>query len=230
MESHLRLNDSINKTMAAQSTRNETLPEKLESQLQPLTSLIGDNFERMSAKHSENQQSIRSLSHSLSSLASHVSQLLERANLADTNTDDEAGFERSPRAHKQYKRTRQTSEWTCDSLSGIDDGFQESPGFSRCRYCSEVFKTQSEQMSITELAYQKGRHPADDHSFGKCNLSLSYSSWEDLKTHLDAFHDYYVSSEATQDDRFWRDHRPIELFRGDKSDDCDEHDHQIPFF
>ena len=74
-------------------------------------------------------------------------------------------------------------EWCCDTLPGIEDGFDEpSTNEAVCKYCEELFDTRSTDW------YIRGKHLADAHHFGQCNLLLSYPTSDQFKEHLAEFH------------------------------------------
>ncbi|KAN0114490.1 hypothetical protein V8E51_004034 [Hyaloscypha variabilis] len=180
-----KLNDSINNQFAAVTdTRplDETFAKILGSELRPLEASIEDRFDRMSLNHSESQQSIQSLSNSISSLASQMSQLLNMANnLEPTAPSPKA---KVPPPPPSVEFTEVAFEWCCDALSGIDDGFDETKdGRYACIYC-----TFWSHKSDPDCSYEKGRHLAEAHLYGKCNLMIAYQSWEELAEHLYSFH------------------------------------------
>jgi hypothetical protein len=212
-DAHLKLNDSINKKIAEDQSLAESFSEIIGSQLRPLETSIEDHFDQMSSNHSESQQSIQSLSHSISSLASQVSQLLKNASLSDPNREN------SPKVAEvaNTKPTKSKYEWCCDAISGIDDAFNEDARNydEYCIYCLERFSIRG-----TESSQERGRHLADCHAFGKCNLMITYQSWDDLKSHLIAFHSVTPDGFSRHTDRFSRKKRSFSLFR-DKSFSCD---------
>lgn len=178
-DAHLKLNDSINKKIAEDQPLGETFSEIIGSQLRPLETSIEDHFDQMSSNHSESQQSVQSLSHSISSLASQVSQLLENASLSDPNREN------SPKVPEgtNTKPPESEYEWCCDAISGIDDAFDDKAYIHHCKYCSKQFFEFGRVSS-----QQRGKHLADCHAFGNCNLVITYQCWDDLKSHLIAFH------------------------------------------
>ncbi|PMD34397.1 hypothetical protein L207DRAFT_570988 [Hyaloscypha variabilis F] len=211
-EGQLKLNDSINNKLAAAAEKrplplDETFAEILGSELQPLEASIEDGFDRMSLNHSESQQSIQSLSHSISSLASQMSQLLNMANnLEPTAPSPKA---KVPPPPPTAKFAELGLEWCCDALSGIDDGFDETEdGICMCIYCYY-----SSPQSDPDCSYEIGRHLAETHSFGKCNLTISYQSWEELVEHLYCFHALQKQKRGSFRTRFCRKKRFLPLFR-----------------
>jgi hypothetical protein len=208
-EAHLKLSDRINTSIAASEKLapiSDTISEVVGKELQPLENWmkesVEDHLEMMSAYHSESQQSMHSVSHSLSSLASHISELLERTQLDERTSKD------SP-----IKSIRQF-EWCCDALSGIDDAFEEkNDGDEFCVFCNVKYDSQS---SINSC--DKGRHLVEQHAFGCCNLDLSYNSWEELEEHLVEFHELKLADEQIIS-RFRRRRRPHQFYRGDYRSD-----------
>jgi uncharacterized protein YdcH (DUF465 family) len=210
-DAHLKLNDSINKKIAEDQPLAETFSEIIGSQLRPLETSIEDHFDQMSSNHSESQQSIQSLSHSISSLASQVSQLLKDASLSDPTREN------LPKIAEDTKTKPPESEfeWCCDAISGIDDAFDEDAHNYHCTYCSARFGVREPDSS-----QRRGRHLADCHAFGKCNLMITFQSWDDLKSHLIAFHTLTNEGGFPSMDRFWRKKRSVSLFR-DRSFSCE---------
>jgi len=197
-EAHLKLNDTINMQHAAGTS------EGFGHQLQNLEAFMENQLERLNLNHSESQQSIQSLSSSMSSLASHISKLLEKT--ADTNNDQGIN---SPGIIDTGVLPH--DEWCCDALSGIDDAFNESDKGYDCVYCSSQFIALSPNQ---DLSFQRGRHIAEVHAFGGCNLAVTYQSWKELELHLRSFHNL-GTEEGRVIDQFHRDKRPLPLFRGD---------------
>jgi hypothetical protein len=182
-DAHLKLNDSINKQIAVSAEdrpHDAAISKAIGSQLRPLETSIEDHFDRMSSNHSEGQQSIHSLSHSISSLASQMSQLLEMANVSDVSQKHSV---KAP-GITNAKIAETEDEWCCDTISGIDAGFIETRNAEySCIYCySGYFGWESKD------SHKRGRHLAEAHSFGKCNLMTTYRSWDELVLHLDTFH------------------------------------------
>ncbi len=208
-EAHLKLNDSINTKIAARSESipvDETVSEFLSKELQPLV-LMEDHLEQMSLKHSESQQSIQSISQSLSSLASHMSQLLERTQLGELDATTSPGITDS--------KNRQT-EWCCDALSGIDDAFEEDDLGQQCIFCAQRFTENEEARKKPELSYIRGKHLTDVHLFGNCNLSVTYKTLEEFEVHLDEYHHTSMDETAcNMVGRFRRQKDPLRYFRGD---------------
>ena len=69
-------------------------------------------------------------------------------------------------------------EWTCESLSGIDEAFSNDV----CLFCDE---------NVDYLdSHERGRHLVEAHQFGRCNQDASYSSVDltSFEKHLRAFH------------------------------------------
>ncbi|KAE9379635.1 hypothetical protein N431DRAFT_478594 [Stipitochalara longipes BDJ] len=204
---HLKLNDSINNQLAARAENqitDETFSEIIGSQLRPLGSSIEDRFDQMSLDHSESQQSIQSLSQSISSIASQMSRLLEMANLSDTSHEHSVQAKRSTSPDVPEPE----DEWCCDAISGIDDGFDKigNEHYS-CIYCPFVI------LHIgPDGSQEKGRHLAEAHSFGSCNLMTTYQSWDDLAVHLYAFHNMKGKTSQTGA-HFRRKKRLLSLFR-----------------
>ncbi|KAH8747711.1 hypothetical protein BGZ57DRAFT_1010950 [Hyaloscypha finlandica] len=180
-DAHLKLNDSINKQIAVSAEdRPAAISEAIGSQLRPLETSIEDNFDRMSSNHSESQQSIHSLSHSISSLASQMSQLLEMANVSDVSQKHSV---KAP-GITNAEIVETEDEWCCDSISGIDDGFIEARNAEYwCIYCES-----GSSPWRSKYSHKRGRHFAEAHSFGKCNLMITYQTWDELMLHLDTFH------------------------------------------
>jgi hypothetical protein len=203
-EAHLKLNDSINTNIAARSEclpADGTLSELLPRELQPLNLMEG-HLERMSTNHSESHRSIQSISQSLSSLASHVSQLM-KTHLGELSRISSA--EELP----DIKKAPNEIECCCDALSGIDDAFQvyklgKQVVQNTCVYCGTIFSLEGG----SDLAYRRGRHLTDPHSFGSCNLAVTYESWEELKAHLCAYHNLKEQN-AMDIRRFERKRRPL---------------------
>lgn len=202
-DAHLKLNDSINKKIAEDQPLGETLSEIIGSNLRPLETSIEDHFDQMSSNHSESQQSIQSLSHSISNLASQVSQLLKNASLSDPKREN------SPKIAEitNTKPPESEYEWCCDAISGIDDAFDEDAYNYHCTYCSERFFGREPDSS-----QKRGRHLADCHAFGKCKLMITYQGWDDLKSHLIAFHSLTTKWGFPSTDRFRRKKRSFNLF------------------
>jgi len=136
----------------------------------------------MSVNHSESQQSIRSLSNSISSLASQMSQLLNISNTLDPK--QKGPLLRQLEVLPSSDIAELEDEWCCDALSGIDDGFvEDGDHHDRCIFCSFTnFR------GGLDSSHEKGRHLVETHSFGKCNLMITYSTWEALDMHLLYFH------------------------------------------
>jgi hypothetical protein len=75
--------------------------------------------------------------------------------------------------------------WSCDALSGIDDGFehQADAGNSICRFCGKGFLWLDD-----ESFARQGRHLVEVHAFGKCNLAITYHSESAMMRHVKMFH------------------------------------------
>lgn len=107
------------------------------------------------------------------------------------------------------------SEWCCDALSGIESAFsdfnepsQESE--AECLFCGEVFDGENMSWRI------RGKHLADMHYIGKCNLLLPYQTWDQFKQHLIEFHQ--MSTNGLQlVDRHIRPAREARFHRGVES-------------
>ncbi|KAB5566983.1 hypothetical protein GE09DRAFT_1219230 [Coniochaeta sp. 2T2.1] len=69
-------------------------------------------------------------------------------------------------------------EWTCDTMSGIDEAFVED----RCIFCNESFRDVSSDW--------RGRHLVDRHRFGQCPDDVSYGEGDIplFRDHLERFH------------------------------------------
>jgi hypothetical protein len=216
-DAHLKLNDSINKRIAVSAEdrpHEAAISEAIGSQLRPLETSIEDHFDRMSSNHSESQQSIHSLSHSISSLASQMSQLLEMANVSGVSQKHSV---KAP-GITNAKIAETEDEWCCDSISGIDGGFIETGNAKySCIYCFSVFQWGPEN------SHERGRHLAEAHSFGKCNLMITYQSWDELMLHLDTFHAAKRIDWA--DDLFCRKRKPLPLLRDQHF--SDEHPSEV---
>ena len=166
-----------------------------------------DHLERISMTHSESQQSIQSISQSLSSLASHMSQLFDGTQLMELNATTSPSITDS--------KNRQ-SEWCCDALSGIDDAFKEDDLGQRCIFCTQRFTEDEGTRRKSELSYVRGKHLTDVHLFGTCNLSVTYKTLEEFEVHLDEYH--HTSTDEINRDmigRFRRQKGPLRLFRRD---------------
>jgi len=203
-DAHLKLNDSINKQIAVSAEdRPAAISEAIGSQLRPLETSIEDHFDRMSSNHSESQQSIHSLSHSISSLASQMSQLLEMANVSDVSQKHSV---KAP-GITNVKIVETDDEWCCDSISGIDGGFIEAGNAEySCIYCDS-----GPTPWRSEDSHKRGRHLAEAHSFGKCNLMITYQTWDGLMLHLDTFHAAKRINWASH--FFRRKRKPLPLLR-----------------
>lgn len=207
-EAHLKLNDRINTKIALSdqiAPISETVSEFISKELQPLERWIResaeDQLDMMSINHSDSQKSMESISHSLSSLASHMSQLLERTHRENSHLGN------SPIVADVG--IRQT-EWCCDAISGIDDAFEEDGSVQACLYCSSLFSDQGD----LDRSYDRGRHLSEKHAFGSCNHMIAYNSWEELELHLIEFHSMEQKSDRNIG-HFNRRRRPLHLFRGD---------------
>ena len=217
-DAHLKLNDSINKQIAVSAEdrfHDAAISESIGSQLRPLETSIEDHFDRMSSNHSESQQSIHSLSRSISSLASQMSHLLEMANVSDVSQKHSV---KAP-GITNAKIVETEDEWCCDSISGIDDGFIEDGNAEySCIYCnSGIFRWGSEN------SHKRGRHLAEAHSFGKCNLMITYQNWDELMLHLGTFHAAKRIDWA--DHLFRRKRKPLPLLRDQHF--SDEHPSEV---
>ncbi|KAB5584754.1 hypothetical protein GE09DRAFT_1227 [Coniochaeta sp. 2T2.1] len=69
-------------------------------------------------------------------------------------------------------------EWTCDTISGIDEAFLED----KCIFCNECFRNVSSDW--------RGRHLVDRHRFGQCPDDVSYGEGDIslFRDHLERFH------------------------------------------
>ena len=143
-----------------------------------------------------------------------MSQLLKNASHSDPNRENSTKIAEVTNT----KPPEFEYEWCCDAISGIDDAFDEDAYSYRCIYCSARFGVHEPDSS-----QERGRHLADCHAFGKCNLMITFQSWDDLKSHLIVFHSYSLTTMEVfpSTDRFWRKKRSFALFR-DKSFSCDQ--------
>lgn len=201
-EAHLHLSNQINDHTLSPGGPNENqeaLRSVVGEQLDPLKKLVTESLsnqmERLSINHSESQDSLRSISESLSSLASHFSQFM-------------GGGTVEP--HFKQQSPELSLEWCCDALSGIDDAFEEGENRRTCLYCYKVFSWKHG----TDHSYIRGKHLADSHAFGACNLAISYQTWPELQRHLVNFHSMDAGAASIQQHVF-RKKKPMNLFRGD---------------
>lgn len=134
---------------------------------------------------------------SMSSIASDVSRVLEilssssaratSANQGGGQTDaSSAGSARAKMKHDPSKLSQRYQQkarvqWSCDFLPGIEDAFSASG--QTCLYCGDKFDADSTEWFI------KGRHLADEHRYGDCNLLISYDSEEVFHRHIQEFHE-----------------------------------------
>jgi hypothetical protein len=137
-EAHIKLNESINTKLIdgfEPPLGNLTLSAVLNKELQPLESQMRASaeyqLEKMSKHRYESQESIRSLSRSVSSLASHISNLLGKSHSEKTS--------QKLKSPMMAPTLDSTHEWCCDALSGIDDAFDGRGSEQQCIYCSKTF-------------------------------------------------------------------------------------------
>ncbi|PMD40887.1 hypothetical protein L207DRAFT_633832 [Hyaloscypha variabilis F] len=204
-ETNVELNNRMNERLTSENqiipNTKEILTSALDEQFQPLKQFISqsldERFEDMSQAHSESHESIRSISQSLSSLASQMSHLL---------SVPFHGNETKPR-HPVEEHSDEV-EWCCDAISGIEDGFEDNGRSMICLYCSKIFGRPSKyDDGIDKLGY----HLTKAHNFGLCNLSISYTVWEELHEHLVDFHAMGRNIPIPRRSRFYR-HRSTPIY------------------
>ena len=120
------------------------------------------------------EKDIDMMSEKLSSVHSSVSSIASSLSTTDRRScSDLAG------------RDELDMHWSCDVLTGIDDGFRhmEETGQSECRFCSKVFLWDDEEAFV-----RQGNHLVNSHAFGKCKLGVLYLTEADMMHHLVQFH------------------------------------------
>lgn len=149
------------------------MTEEIATQLYPVSNKL-ESVERSSQYSSA----------SISSLASDVSRILELVSASPARSErsdlETSGFLSSPQPEKY-----EGWEWCCDSLSGIEGAFsdQRSGREVKCMFCKEHF-----DLNATDW-YDRGKHLAETHRYGQCNLSLSYHYTSRFRSHMINFHD-----------------------------------------
>ncbi|KAI1391547.1 uncharacterized protein F4822DRAFT_189004 [Hypoxylon trugodes] len=120
------------------------------------------------------ERDVDSMSEKLSSVQSSVSSIASSLSVIKKTGDSQLAG-----------RDVHGTHWTCDALTGIDDGFvHDGPnGLSRCRFCSKEFIWDDQ-----EVFSRLGNHLVNFHAFGKCSLGIFYHTQTDIIQHLTNFH------------------------------------------
>lgn len=145
---------------------------------------ISEQLEDMSNKLDWVDARSRGSNASMSTLASQLSYLIDMVSASSGGSLKGVSVEKVQQASPSNVHVGTGRlEWSCDTLPGIENSFDESSTDQAiCKYCEEPFDTRSTDW------YVRGKHLADAHHFGQCNLLLSYPTSDHFKEHLFEFH------------------------------------------
>jgi len=94
-------------------------------------------------------------------------------------------------------QTANQVRWCCDVVSGIDAAFVRSDLTistvrERCIYCwdypYEKGSGRETDLDLVDDSWSRGNHLVSRHSYGQCNLTLEYDTWDEMREHLEVFH------------------------------------------
>ncbi|KAI0125173.1 hypothetical protein BJ170DRAFT_598001 [Xylariales sp. AK1849] len=166
-------------------------------------SSIGRIYDRIACeKRKKLERDIEALSDRLSDVQSSIGSIASSLSRAPARKRPRIDCSFRSAAEKSTSSMNQPL-WTCDTISGIDDGYIHDPesGQSECIFCEKVFLWED-----AESFMRQGRHLVQQHSFGQCNLSIAYDCIAAFKNHLVSFHD--TSRTAWPEQRMTRFKRP----------------------
>ncbi|KAJ3549934.1 hypothetical protein NM208_g253 [Fusarium decemcellulare] len=133
--------------------------------------------------HAEQMDCMRSIAHSLSTIASHLTpSSLARSEVQDHPFTQDAP--QSPPSSESFGLSSTASSYSCGAVLGIEELLLAD---NKCFFCN-LINPRSDKCSPFLDSLSFGRHLVYGHRFGGCDLSLHYETLAGFKKHLTDFH------------------------------------------